>query len=319
MKHRKVILVLMACALLLSGCGAGKGGGQTDYRPVASDVAYEQVDFLQADVPLGEPTGIVCTNKNIVVADRKGHTLRLFDLDGRYAGKVGSIDKAPLQFYAPTGLAWQNNLLYVLDARNCRVQVLDEDYGFVRDYDLTPIDSENAYRDITVTADGTIYITAEHPLPKYATIYRIDGRTGRQSTIGNAMVGSVCVAPDGGVLFAQSHEMHKEKGTYEMRSGACSLYSVESGAPVELHALPYKATVRDIIATDECLYALAFGYATIDRLSPDGVYMDSIFFFDRQEEMQGFYAFAHLPDREMFLVTYPDEGKIVCIHAKAEK
>lgn len=73
---------------------------------------------------LARPTGAACLGDTLAVAETAAHRITFLSLDG-VRGSAGSRGVAPGQFNFPTMLAAAAGRLFVCDAMNFRVQVLD--------------------------------------------------------------------------------------------------------------------------------------------------------------------------------------------------
>src|SRR5690606_34839727 len=90
----------------------------------------------------GGAGGIAITGDRVFVADTWNHRVQVFDLDGAFITTWGSFFDAqdnPEQaaaneglFYGPRGIAVADDLVYVTDTGNERVQVFTLDGEFVR-------------------------------------------------------------------------------------------------------------------------------------------------------------------------------------------
>ena len=81
---------------------------------------------------LNRPTGIaVSKNNNVLVADRKSHTIMKFKMNGEYICQFGSQGNSHGQFQYPRGLLLTaTELLFVCNNDNQRIQVLKDEKFF---------------------------------------------------------------------------------------------------------------------------------------------------------------------------------------------
>lgn len=75
--------------------------------------------------PLERPSGLVLAGDQLIVSDAKVHALFFFTLDGELIRQVGTRGNGEAAFNFPTHLAAGPDRLYVADAMNFRIQVLD--------------------------------------------------------------------------------------------------------------------------------------------------------------------------------------------------
>ena len=78
---------------------------------------------------LSYPRGIAlcCDNSVLVTAD---HCVKKYSLDGKFIASVGTEGSGQLEFKEPRGIATNNKQVYVCDAGNNRIQVLNEDLTY---------------------------------------------------------------------------------------------------------------------------------------------------------------------------------------------
>lgn len=62
--------------------------------------------------------GLLCRDKDILLADSENDVLYVIDYNGKLIEVVGQTGNAPLEFLHPTGIAEYMNNIYVLDAKN---------------------------------------------------------------------------------------------------------------------------------------------------------------------------------------------------------
>ena len=85
---------------------------------------------------LVKPYGIAVTGNIIAVSDYFSHQVKKYSLQGELLSVIGHFGNHNGQFNWPMGLAFNNNnLLYVVDSENCRVQVFQQDDTFAFSFD----------------------------------------------------------------------------------------------------------------------------------------------------------------------------------------
>ena len=80
------------------------------------------------------PTSIEIIDEKIFVAYGFQDEIQVFDLEGNYLWKFGSLGTQAGQFNTPHRLATLNNELFVADSKNHRIQVFDTDGNFLRQF-----------------------------------------------------------------------------------------------------------------------------------------------------------------------------------------
>jgi len=316
---KKILMTsLMLClVVVLTGCTEnGHPAQSVSFDMRFSEVTY-QIDASAFQLAEFEgPSGIAFIPGRVIIADSSNNCLFAFDEDGAYIERVGMIGKGPLQFFSPTSLCYQDGMLYVLDARNNRIQVLDDQLAYVRSYELNPIDSELSYKSIVIGSDGDIYIASAYTLKQYAHVYRVDIKTGTQYQIGIDVIGSLAVAENGALLFANSYEITHEQGSTTAKSGNNYLFDIRNNKLHKLAELPYKYATQDFLCHKENLYALSLGYASLDRFSMDGTYIETLYKFpDVPEGVLQFNCLVYQPEEDYFLVSSPTTSSVYCLRS----
>lgn len=316
LEMKKMVLpILLACLMvLLAGCESTtqehiEDDVQFEIIPSAATYNYEVIRNRE----IKKPTGIAITDTNILVSDAEKHCIHVLNLDGTYISSFGSIGMGNGSFFRPAGLAWQDNKLYVVDSRNCRVQVFAEDFSFVKSYALTKIDKDEPYNHIAVSSDGEIYVTATTGISQYAHIYHIHPQDAYQSLIGNNIMGIVCNS-DEGILFAENKEIHHEADTVVQRTGHNKLFSIAGEEMREIRELPYKYCPMDMMYRDGFLYTFSFRYNMLDKYTPEGNYVETLLSLPDEYEPYKFFAMAYNEKDSSFYLTYPGKGCILRIY-----
>ena len=91
------------------------------------------------------PKKITCDNNgSLYVIDSGNHRIAKFTTDGEFLFNIGSKGKGVKEFLNPSGLAYQNELLYIADRDNHRIHVLDKNgthqYFITQDFIRYPND-----------------------------------------------------------------------------------------------------------------------------------------------------------------------------------
>ena len=111
---------------------------------------------------LSWPRGVALCSDNSVLVTAE-HCVKKYSLDGKFMASVGTVGSGQLEFKYPYGITTKNKKVYVCDAGNNRIQVLNED--------LTYHSSFGSYgrghgqlqypEDIAVDSSGKIFV-ADH-------------------------------------------------------------------------------------------------------------------------------------------------------------
>lgn len=317
MKKLLLASLVLCLVIVLAGCSASRNAKHsTNFEMRSSEKTYKIDESVFQSAEFREPAGIAFVSEQVIIADSGSNCLFVFDENGEYSKKIGSIGKGPLQFFSPTSICYQDGLLYVLDARNNRIQVLDDQFSYARSFELTPIDSEISYKDIVVGYDGDIYVTSAYSVKQYAHIYRIDTKTETQYQIGTDVIGSLTITDSGTLLFANSYEITHEKGSTVAKSGSNYLYDIKDNKLHMIAELPYKYATQDFLHSGENLYALSLGYASLDKFSLDGDYIETLYEFpDVPEGVLQFNCLVYQENEDYFLASSPTTSKVYCIRS----
>ncbi|MBI4650673.1 hypothetical protein HY745_05190 [Candidatus Desantisbacteria bacterium] len=100
-------------------------------------------------------------NKNIYIADSKNDRIQI--INGSFKKKIGSSGSRDGEFSLPTAIALSNDeqLIYILDTNNCRVQIFDKKGNFVSKFGR-PGSKQGEFNHpegISVDIDGKIFIS----------------------------------------------------------------------------------------------------------------------------------------------------------------
>ena len=136
---------------------------------------------LQDRIGLGlleRPTGLAfdTLGRRLFVSDTGAGDIKLFDPDGRPAGRWGSAGSGPGEFNRPTFLAYRDARLYVVDSLNARVQVLDDRGQYLRSVGQRGLYVGNFSRPkgIALDSDGNLYVAESYY--DHLLIYDAEGR-----------------------------------------------------------------------------------------------------------------------------------------------
>ena len=111
---------------------------------------------------MNEPVGIYISQNKVFVTQFGGHCINMYELEGKLIKSVGSEGNGEAQFNHPYGLdvSDRNNIIYVCDYYNHRIQILTEElkYHFVLGVDLLKYP-----RDVKATRDRVLVLAVDDP------------------------------------------------------------------------------------------------------------------------------------------------------------
>ena len=126
-------------------------------------VFNESLEFLFCfSEEMNSPFGICIHLSKVYVTQFVANSLSVYSPEGRYIQSVGREGKKELEFYRPTGVAVStvNNLFYICDCRNNRIQCLNLNltfHSFISEV-TKPRDIKLTSRDVVVLTGGSPWI-----------------------------------------------------------------------------------------------------------------------------------------------------------------
>lgn len=271
---------------------------------------YTEVNFFNGFNEFEEPQSIVRVEDNIVVSDSKLHCLFVFDSDGKFIKRVGAVGNGELHFLYPMGLVYKDNVLYVVDSGNHRVQLLSKDFEYLGERKLNDIDSAHPYSHIEVDGDDIYVSVAESVESKYTYIYKISGEDNRIYQIGLNSVG--CLRKSNNSLYFINTW---EKTISQTFNGENHLYTIEDDKLEEEFELPYGVMAKDLFFRDEYIYILDGRNSSVDKFELSGKYIETIYQCPLDNGINDSeVSFLYYDDisRNIF-ISISNKSKVICI------
>ena len=108
----------------------------------------------------GSLTAVVLDDKgNLYVCDYQANNLKKFDPAGKYLGNIGKAGQGPGDFNGPVSLEFSKVRLYVREAMNMRVSILNPDGSFIKS---VPIDfQKESWQVMRALPDGRFIVQKE--------------------------------------------------------------------------------------------------------------------------------------------------------------
>jgi iron(III) transport system ATP-binding protein len=207
---------------------AGKPEGVwklVDGRVAVADTHYHRVLLFNDDGTMSHKFGTQGTGPGqfvfpvTIAQDPKGfiyvgeygdrQRIQKFTVDGEYVSEFGQHGSKDGEFQRPSGVAWQDGLVYVVDAFNDRIQVFEDAGKFVRVIRLPEKSAPLEYPyDIRLNKKNQIYVI-ENKAARL-TILRLDGTiVGRYGHPGRGLdqfyqPWDLTVLSDGRILIADT-------------------------------------------------------------------------------------------------------------------
>ncbi len=311
---RKTIIVSLFAFLLFLSAGCGGQEQQVTHKIVLSE-DYSVSEIGRDITKISSPYGIVCREEDILVCDYSGNKIVILDMDGNYLGEAGTLGSGPLEFIRPTGITRVDQYIYVIDSGNNRLQVLDQELGFVREIELPDLrNTESQFlMDIVVTSEGDIYLSSSYTDKRISRIYRISGENKAEEVSSQTFFGYL--ASKGNQVYGvNSMELYEEKNFFGARSGESRLKNITEKK--DISELPYKYCPLDFVLYGDSYYCLSVLTASLDRLDSEGAYLDTL---AQMPSFKGPYAWVDVSCDGTFYITHRTEGSIFIVRKKADE
>lgn len=233
--------------------------------------------YTAEDTYLTNPSGICVFGNELVVADQDANALYRYDLDCNYLGTVGKQGMAEVEFNMPMALDVYRDQLYILDSGNYRVQVLDQNYEFVSEYQLNPQHYSNGggiYWDLAVKNENCIYVSTSSSGYLETRIARIDENG--QTDFEDVFCGRLCKY-EGEIYAVNTLEYTVISENRELfSSGEHHFYRIDDMEMTDLWRFPDDYTPLDFIMSDGKVIVISGSKDRIDMFSPDGELIQQI-------------------------------------------
>lgn len=123
------------------------------------------------------PAGIAIQGENVLITDYWNHRIQKWSLGGQYLKTVGSKCTGPLQLHQPTSIAVHphNQMVYIADKGNSRIQVLNADLSFAFSFGRKGSNDGEFQELCDVTVDTNSQVYAADCGNNRVQIFRADG------------------------------------------------------------------------------------------------------------------------------------------------
>lgn len=267
MKKTKILIaVLILTFCFFTGCGK--------YKLELTAAAPSLAENLLTEIKPAEikrPCGGCVFNQNIIICDYDSNCLAVFDTDLNFIKTVGKIGGEQNEFLKPVNAAVFDNMLYVLEAGNNRVQILDENFDCVKIINIDNLVHTGAgfyYNDIAVDSNGVIYVSNNSvgKLDAYITVIDTDGTVSRTKQHFNGTL-----AEYNGTVFAlDTLEIFYNRVEEWGESGNNALYAMNKTKMEKVCDLPYRYTPNDFVITSNYIAAVSSARGTLELFDQNG-------------------------------------------------
>lgn len=231
---------------------------------------YSVVDLLD-NVDMAMPVDVATDSmNNVYVTSCSSHDIYVFDDQGNYVRTIGELGQGQGQFYYPRAIYIYNDLVYVGDSGNKRIQILSTNGEFLEEIVL-PTKPRITIKDLVVV-DNKIYITSD-TLSRSDKIYVFDEARTLHSLGGffDRFNGFLAVEGNGQVVFFDANNVYE------------TVYFVGDHRLVKGFKRPtglYQTRGVVFCKKANVFYINHFNKQQVDMLSAEGDYLETIYAAD---------------------------------------
>lgn len=281
MKKTILSTVIIGMLLTIVGCSFSKEKNDNDSAPqeLNLSIAEDYVLFSNSDDVV--PYGVAVLKNSAVICDMESNCLREFDFYGNEIRRVGKLGNENGEFIKPSGLAYCDEKFYVVDTGNNRIQILNADFEYQRNYTLNELkDSSDDifYSDIAVCENGMISVLTNSVLKENARVNQSDFNGSLQMT-SYVMSGYTCCEKDR-LYYTNTFELVESDSSCDAIIQESSLYECVNNKLNEIFKFPYKYGPTDFVVEGNDVYVLSCVWAQLDHFKIDGSYIETIWEFD---------------------------------------
>ncbi|MCM1538597.1 MAG: NHL repeat-containing protein [bacterium] len=305
---RSILIWIIGECLTLSGCGAKKNSNVYEI-PVYTEHELESIwnadrgllyeDFEnhytvykweEEQTGIESPYGICVLEDAIYISDFSNHCVVRLGKDGELIASYGQLGAEPGNFTNPTAIVHHDNMLYVLDQGNHRVQIFDEEMNYQKEetYAGAVFTKTVYFQDMAIDQDGTIYLSEWEEFADDAAVYYI-------SEEGVAVqlephISGVLTEYQGEVYAINTYWLFYLEEAAGLARGAMYgpnfLFKCTRDGLEQICELPYKYAAGDFCIANETIYAVSLYNplsVQMNRFTMNGVLDSAIYIFRRRE------------------------------------
>ena len=333
MKISKMWLFTIAIiALSLTGCSSNPTVNEAvqdimnDTRlQEKRDIVNARVSYLVSDnyfnLEMSEPAGIAVANGKIAVTDSADNCIYIFSNSGEHIDTIGKTGNGQMQFLAPCQIVFSNNRYYILDSGNSRIQILDQDFSYLNEIKLTPIEdfsSDCKYQDFIVDQNGDIYITSYALTPKYTKIFKVTPN-GTIHEIGDNLIGYIGII-DNTIYFANYKTLYRAQENFREQTYVLTyenyLEKIEDDSMEKAGELPFGYNPSDFTSDDNGIFIYSERFCTLDYFDNEVNYQETLYQFEDNVNIK---YLAYDQETKCIFASAPTEGKIYRIYSESER
>lgn len=168
-KRRIWLIWWPGLSLTIGACLAFVAGTALMQQRVTSPTMRLVPTFQEAEVKPVEPRRVLRHNGEYFILDYKTSRILVYDRAMKFKRSIGSVGAGPGEFFHPDDCIIRDELIYVHDEGNHRIQVVDLNGKFINQFRIPYI------RGFTVNSKGEILV-GQPENGKLVSVYSRDGR-----------------------------------------------------------------------------------------------------------------------------------------------
>lgn len=255
-----------------------------------------------------EISGIDFVDSKILITDTKTDRLMMFDKKFNLIKSIGKTGNGRLEFIKPSNVKYANGYIYVLDYGNQRIQVLDKNLSYIKEYIFEKADEspEFIYSSMAVDNKENIYLSGDTTHTR--SIQKIE-KNGKVSYILDNFSGNVYFYR--GILHAINwgQFLVNRKGEIICTTGRTFLLRKDENKLKKIYEFNARLTTEAFCMDDKIIYILSSTFRELMRFDRNtGAYIDSIgnyksdkVYYNARMEVNNGVAYVTLGTNEVFI------------------
>ena len=275
---------------------------------------YEKIAWTIKDIEIISPAGILCREKDLLVVDKDSSQIVCSDYEGNMLKCIGTMGNGKVEFMNPTGIAAFGNMIYIIDSGNKRVQVLDENFQFVKEIKTeNESDPSIVYENIAVESEDTIYLCGDSLTSrsidkwKNGEMVRIEENYygslyGRDGKIYAVNIGNIAVDPNEKIMT--------------VIAGKNNLFQIKKDKMYPLCELPEGLVINAFVVTEDSIVLNSNKLLKVYIFGKDGEYEKQVAKFDEWKQKADLRNYLAVQGEEAVWISNPSTGEIFCMRKK---
>ena len=271
---KKTILLLSAITIFISACS--EPIPQNELKYIEADSEYVRTEVINSDGKYSI-SDFICIDNQIIATDPENDCILTIDKESGTIKTSGQTGNGNDDYINPRGIWVYNDLIYIVDAGNARIKILDLQLNYQSEIDLSSLTvahPSDYLNDIAVDDNGNIYITvAAYYRESDEKLYFIKNGSDEITAIMDKCTG-VVTSYGGKAYFANSLEYVDNFGV----SGNHYIYELENGKITSSYTLPYEYTPMGIYADNDGIYCSSASCREISRVNLNNMQATRLYF-----------------------------------------